>query len=196
MLSSASRLPLVHSPFIACAFFPLHFSFAPCPENVNVFPFSSPVLISVSLFLRISLSLVSVCFLSDLTVWQLVKFSALSRLPRVWGSRDADDLVRAVLGAMGLAHVADHVIGDEGRRGISGGERKRVNVCLELCALPVLLLLDEPTSGLDAMSALEVCRTLNMVASVTRATVAMVIHQVRGCVVRCVSICNRVLPHV
>jgi ABC-type multidrug transport system ATPase subunit len=48
------------------------------------------------------------------------------------------------------------VVGTTEVRGISGGERKRVNIGVELVAKPSVLLLDEPTSGLDANSSLQV----------------------------------------
>eukprot|EP00906_Rhabdomonas_costata_P000655 RCo000841 len=70
-------------------------------------------------------------------------------------------------------------IGDETSRGISGGERKRVNIGIELVAAPVAIFLDEPTSGLDSAQAMAVCARLNEVAKATGITVAMVIHQPR-----------------
>lgn len=57
-----------------------------------------------------------------------------------------------VLSQLGLLDVADSVIGSpegSGRRGISGGERRRVSIALELVAHPAVLILDEPTSGLS-----------------------------------------------
>ena len=61
---------------------------------------------------------------------------------------------------MGLANIRDSIIGDEQVRGISGGQRKRVNIALELITEPSLLFLDEPTSGLDGTSTLEILTDL------------------------------------
>jgi len=48
---------------------------------------------------------------------------------------------------LGIETLRDTRIGDVGRRGISGGEMRRVTIGLELVALPDILILDEPTSG-------------------------------------------------
>ena len=61
--------------------------------------------------------------------------------------------VDAVLDALTLAHVQHTRIGDEKTRGVSGGQRKRVNIGIEVAACPVALYLDEPTSGLDSTGA-------------------------------------------
>ena len=70
----------------------------------------------------------------------------------------------------------DTIIGGFFRRGISGGERKRVSIGHELLINPALLLLDEPTSGLDSTTALHLLVTLKQLAQGGRA-VATTIHQ-------------------
>jgi len=74
--------------------------------------------------------------------------------------------------------VRHSIVGDETERGISGGQRKRVNIGMELVADPTVLFLDEPTSGLDASTAKEVCESLRRVTE-KGMTVIAVIHQPR-----------------
>ena len=82
-----------------------------------------------------------------------------------------------VIARLRLGKCADTVIGTEGlRRGISGGERKRTNVAIELVTSPALLFLDEPTSGLDSFTSLEVLKCLKELASDGRGVVCT-IHQ-------------------
>ena len=101
------------------------------------------------------------------------------RLPPSWTNEDIALHVDAVLDALSLAHVQHTRIGDEKTRGVSGGQRKRVNIGIEVSACPVALYLDEPTSGLDSTAALEVTNSLKHIAHSTGITVAMVIHQPR-----------------
>lgn len=87
----------------------------------------------------------------DLTVYQNLYFSAMLRLPRDMPHETKLNLVEDVLSILNLHGVRDQKVGGAGtERGVSGGQKKRVNIGLELVAYPRLLLLDEPTSGLDA----------------------------------------------
>ncbi|KAI3897723.1 hypothetical protein MKW92_043850 [Papaver armeniacum] len=67
-------------------------------------------------------------------------------------------------------------IGDEGTRGVSGGERRRVSIGVDIIHGPALLFLDEPTSGLDSTSAQSVIDRLHDIAR-TGSTVILTIHQ-------------------
>ena len=58
--------------------------------------------------------------------------------------------VDSVLTMLQLGHIQHSVVGSVEKRGISGGQKKRVNIGLELVADPDVLFLDEPTSGLDS----------------------------------------------
>jgi ABC-type microcin C transport system duplicated ATPase subunit YejF len=69
--------------------------------------------------------------------------------------------------------------GNERRRGISGGQRKRVNIGMELVCDPKLLVLDEPTSGLDSTSGLRVIHALQTAAVTKHVTIICVLHQPR-----------------
>jgi ATP-binding cassette subfamily G (WHITE) protein 2 len=93
--------------------------------------------------------------------------TAIERKARV------DDAIAKV----GLNHCRKTIIGDPMRKGVSGGERKRVCVAMELLTHPRLLFLDEPTSGLDSVTALSLTRTLKQLADEGNCTVICTIHQ-------------------
>ncbi|KAI9349485.1 hypothetical protein DFJ73DRAFT_659752 [Zopfochytrium polystomum] len=116
--------------------------------------------------------------LRELTVREIISHSARIRLPRSWTAAEIEDYVDAVLNVLNLVHVQDNLIGDETTRGVSGGQRKRVNIGMELAAVPLALFLDEPTSGLDSTAALKVAEILKQIAA-TGLTVVSVIHQPR-----------------
>ncbi|KAJ8606829.1 hypothetical protein CTAYLR_009173 [Chrysophaeum taylorii] len=111
-----------------------------------------------------------------LTVLQNVTFSAELRLPASMPAATKTDKVRATLATLKLDHVRHSIIGDERKRGVSGGQRKRVNVALEIVADPSVLFLDEPTSGLDSVSATELAKMLGSIALSSGMTLAAVIH--------------------
>lgn len=90
--------------------------------------------------------------------------------------------VQELLEDLGLTGVADERIGcngDSSSARLSGGQRRRVQVLLELIGPPSVLLLDEPTSGLDAAVALDLVSTLLQLASKYQTAVVCSIHQPR-----------------
>jgi ABC-type multidrug transport system ATPase subunit len=88
-----------------------------------------------------------------LTVKETLMFSAFFRLPPSQSKAAKVARVNSLLDQLGLLRVADAVIGDEGHRGVSGGERRRVSIGIDIIHDPLILFLDEPTSGLDSTSA-------------------------------------------
>jgi len=74
--------------------------------------------------------------------------------------------------------VQNTIIGDDFKRGVSGGQRKRVNIGMEVVNAPSILFLDEPTSGLDSSTSLELCHTLKKLTKMN-VNVVTVIHQPR-----------------
>lgn len=114
-----------------------------------------------------------------LTVRETLQYAAQLRLPS-WMSKE-EKLQRTddVLLKMGLKECADNVIGDESVKGISGGEKRRVTIAVQLLTDPRILLLDEPTSGLDVFTTQSIIQVLNQLAAEGR-TVVMTIHQSRA----------------
>ena len=90
---------------------------------------------------------------TNLTVYENVYFSARLRLPPDTKAQDVVDTVEQVLKDVGIWHVKDTPVGNADLRGISGGQRKRASIAMELVGRPSVLFLDEPTSGLDASAA-------------------------------------------
>ncbi|KAI8614740.1 hypothetical protein BC830DRAFT_1257030 [Chytriomyces sp. MP71] len=116
--------------------------------------------------------------IEELTVRENIRYSARTRLPNSWPNSDVDSHVDAILTALNLNHVAHSRVGSTLVRGISGGQRKRVNIGMELAAAPLSVFLDEPTSGLDSTAALDVTNILHSISRLGL-TVVAVIHQPR-----------------
>eukprot|EP01104_Vermistella_antarctica_P013164 TRINITY_DN3949_c0_g2_i1.p1 TRINITY_DN3949_c0_g2~~TRINITY_DN3949_c0_g2_i1.p1 ORF type:complete len:818 (+),score=162.59 TRINITY_DN3949_c0_g2_i1:127-2580(+) len=115
-------------------------------------------------------------FFSELTVFQTLELTALLRLPRVLSTQQKKQRVEDMIDQLNLRKARDTIIGSTFNRGVSGGERKRVNIANELMTNPSLVLLDEPTSGLDASLAFTLLKTLKRLAATGR-TVITTIHQ-------------------
>ncbi|XP_043693707.1 ABC transporter G family member 23 [Telopea speciosissima] len=121
-----------------------------------------------------------------LTVKETLMFSAKFRL-RGLNSKEQEQRVEYLMQELGILHVADSFVGDEETRGISGGERKRVSIGVEVIHDPPILLLDEPTSGLDSTSAYQVIELLSSMAKAKQRTVILSIHQPSYRVLRYIS---------
>ncbi|CAI5488714.1 unnamed protein product [Closterium sp. Naga37s-1] len=113
-----------------------------------------------------------------LTVRETLMFAAELRLAaRGVTQEEKERKVESLLDLLGLTKVADSLIGNESQRGVSGGERKRVAIGVEMVSDPRILFLDEPTSGLDSTSAYRVVRAIKDIAVKTGSIAIMVLHQ-------------------
>ncbi|XP_037328608.2 broad substrate specificity ATP-binding cassette transporter ABCG2b [Pungitius pungitius] len=117
--------------------------------------------------------------MGTLSVRENLLFSANLRLDRQrHSSADKSDRVDAIIRDLGLTDCADTKIGTEFLRGVSGGERKRCSIGMELITSPSLLFLDEPTTGLDSNTANSIILLLNRLSRRGK-TVIFSIHQPR-----------------
>uniref|UniRef100_A0A672PF68 ATP-binding cassette sub-family G member 2-like n=1 Tax=Sinocyclocheilus grahami TaxID=75366 RepID=A0A672PF68_SINGR len=121
--------------------------------------------------------------MGTLTVRENLRFSAALRLPKSIRQREKDEKIERLIQELGLSKVADSRVGTQLIRGVSGGERKRTNIGMELIIDPPVLFLDEPTTGLDASTANSVLMLLKRMANSGR-TIILSIHQPRYSIYR------------
>lgn len=103
-------------------------------------------------------------------------YSARLRLKSDMPDKEKKAIVARVIDLLGLQSCRKGLVGGRGVRGVSGGERKRTAIGMELVTTPSMLFLDEPTSGLDASSALTIAHIVRALTSKGR-TVVLTIHQ-------------------
>ncbi|CAF1166468.1 unnamed protein product [Adineta steineri] len=113
-----------------------------------------------------------------LTVKENIMFSLNTRHRTKISKQERRDRVEEVIEDLGLTKCADTRIGTEFIRGVSGGERKRTCIGMELILQPKILFLDEPTTGLDATTAQQVIELLKKLSKSGR-TIIFSIHQPR-----------------
>uniref|UniRef100_A0A8C5CUB0 ABC transporter domain-containing protein n=1 Tax=Gadus morhua TaxID=8049 RepID=A0A8C5CUB0_GADMO len=117
--------------------------------------------------------------MGTLSVRENLLFSANLRLdPKNHSSADKQSRVENILEELGLTECANTKIGTDFIRGVSGGERKRCSIGMELITAPSLLFLDEPTTGLDAYTANCIISLLHKLSRNGK-TVIFSIHQPR-----------------
>ncbi|KEG13875.1 ABC transporter [Trypanosoma grayi] len=99
------------------------------------------------------------------------------RVRRGTTEKETSERVEETLQELRLLHCRDTMVGVPGLvAGLSGGERKRTNIGVELICDPKILLLDEPTSGLDSVTSVKIAHLLNTLSRTGR-TVIYTIHQ-------------------
>mmetsp|Transcript_27053 Transcript_27053/g.32800 ORF Transcript_27053/g.32800 Transcript_27053/m.32800 type:complete len:363 (+) Transcript_27053:559-1647(+) len=110
------------------------------------------------------------------TVKETLDFAA--RFHFGWSSTTEarDEFVKLIIDDMGLTSATHTIVGDIFRKGLSGGQKRRLSIAVELISKPSVLLLDEPTSGLDSASAWGVLAHLKDLAS-SGHTILTTIHQ-------------------
>uniref|UniRef100_A0A383VBA5 ABC transporter domain-containing protein n=1 Tax=Tetradesmus obliquus TaxID=3088 RepID=A0A383VBA5_TETOB len=110
-----------------------------------------------------------------LSCQEMLLYTAQLKRPRSESIAAKQAAVSQLLGKLGLAGCASSPIGNTLKRGISGGQAKRLNIGIALITDPRVLFLDEPTSGLDSFTANEVMRVVAGLAA-DGTTIATTIH--------------------
>ncbi|KAA1244412.1 FHA domain-containing protein [Mycobacterium simiae] len=119
---------------------------------------------------------------TPLTVRKALNYAARLRFPQDVSAAERQQRIEEVLAELGLSTQADQRIDS-----LSGGQRKRTSVALELLTKPSLLFLDEPTSGLDPGYEKSVMQTLRSLADDGR-SVVVVTHNIAH-----LNMCDRLL---
>ncbi|XP_061546813.1 ATP-binding cassette sub-family G member 8 [Phycodurus eques] len=117
--------------------------------------------------------------LPHLTVRETLAFVAKLRLPTHFTQAQRDQRVDDVIAELRLRQCAHTRVGNDYVRGVSGGERRRVSIAVQLLWNPGILILDEPTSGLDSFTAHNLVITLSRLARGNR-LVLLSVHQPRS----------------
>lgn len=117
--------------------------------------------------------------LPSLTVRETLRFAAGLRLPPFMDTDEKYRRADEILIKLGLKDCADNLIGSDTIKGISGGEKRRVSIAVQVLTDSRILLLDEPTSGLDAFTASSIMQVLQGLANEGR-TIILTMHQARS----------------
>jgi ABC-type multidrug transport system ATPase subunit len=119
---------------------------------------------------------------ADLPLQRTLRYAARLRLPSSASAADVDHAVQKAIDAVGLTDHADVRVGS-----LSGGQRKRASIAVELLTDPHVFFLDEPTSGLDPVTSAELIARLRQLAD-RSATVVFTTHSVED-----LAVCDRIV---
>ncbi|KAD3067294.1 hypothetical protein E3N88_35174 [Mikania micrantha] len=115
--------------------------------------------------------------ITTLTVRESVYYSAQLQLPDSMSKTEKKERAEMTIKEMGLQDSIDTRIGGWGAKGLSGGQRRRVSICIEILTRPKLLFLDEPTSGLDSAASYYVMSRIAKLDRHEGRTIIASIHQ-------------------
>ncbi|XP_077212782.1 uncharacterized protein LOC143847870 [Tasmannia lanceolata] len=115
--------------------------------------------------------------MTTLTVKEAVYYSAQLKLPNSMSKSEKKERAEMTINEMGLQDAANTRIGGWDSKGLSGGQKRRLSICIEILTRPKLLFLDEPTSGLDSAASYHVMSKIVGLAQHHRRTVIASIHQ-------------------
>ncbi|KAG7987561.1 hypothetical protein I3843_03G140300 [Carya illinoinensis] len=115
--------------------------------------------------------------MTTLTVREAVYYSAQLQLPDSMSRSEKKERAEMTIREMGLQGSMDTRIGGSNVKGLSGGQMRRVSICIEILTRPKLLFLDEPTSGLDSAASFHVMSRIVKIARQDGRTVVASIHQ-------------------
>lgn len=113
----------------------------------------------------------------NLTVFETLMFAARLRMDAAVSYEEKEQRVRSIIRELGLTGCMHSRIGGGMDRGISGGEKKRVAIAIELVTNPSIIFLDEPTSGLDSFTASNLIEMIKNIAKNEKKIIIMTIHQ-------------------
>ncbi|CBI25872.3 unnamed protein product, partial [Vitis vinifera] len=115
--------------------------------------------------------------MTTLTVREAVYYSAQLQLPDSMSRSEKKERAEMTIREMGLQDAMNTRIGGWSVKGLSGGQKRRVSICIEILTRPRLLFLDEPTSGLDSAASYHVMSRIVKLARHDGITVIASIHQ-------------------
>jgi ABC-type multidrug transport system ATPase subunit len=119
---------------------------------------------------------------ADLPLQRTLRYAARLRLPSSTLAAEVDDAVHDAIDAVDLTGHADVRVGS-----LSGGQRKRASIAVELLSDPHVFFLDEPTSGLDPVTSAELIVRLRQLAD-RSATVVFTTHSLED-----LAVCDRIV---